>query len=126
MRRNNRLNVEEKVIVYQTIVPDDDFVLEEFIRSRRIRNLRETTIQYYTAVKDVLTRADPRWGGQRLFPDEEGRDSECYRDSGKLVKMFQVWGYRMSTERQQTLKEKINLANSPVGCGEFVYIKKML
>lgn len=56
MRRSNRLSVEEKAIVYQTIVPDDDFVLEEFIRSRRIRNVRETTIKYYVDAINVLKR----------------------------------------------------------------------
>ncbi|QGF43642.1 tyrosine-type recombinase/integrase [Listeria innocua] len=56
MRRSNHLSLEEKAIVYQTIVPDDDFVFHEFIRSRRIRNVRETTIQYYTDAINVLKR----------------------------------------------------------------------
>lgn len=56
MARRRKLSVQDRTIINRTISLIDEEVIEEFIHSRRVKNVRETTIQYYLDVFQVLNR----------------------------------------------------------------------
>ncbi|EFI84402.1 tyrosine-type recombinase/integrase [Listeria grayi] len=56
MVRRRKLTEAEKSIINKVVRYDDDFLIEDFIRSRRLKNVRETTIKYYLDIFNVLNR----------------------------------------------------------------------
>ncbi|TGA99027.1 integrase [Sporolactobacillus shoreae] len=54
--RRKMLTEEQQSLIDRSVKIDDEGAIEEFIRSRRLKNVRETTITYYKNVIHVLKR----------------------------------------------------------------------
>lgn len=54
--RRKELSQTEREIINKVAKVDDEIAFKEFIKSRRLNNVRETTIKYYEDAFHVLKR----------------------------------------------------------------------
>lgn len=76
MARRRKLSVQDRTIINRTISLTDEEVIEEFIHSRRVKNVRETTIQYYLDVFQVLNRDKEKIHAYKQLVELNLRDFE--------------------------------------------------